>query len=84
MATGRYLSPPSAVDNVATVFEFLLKGLEALHYDEKTDYEVLKHKTESTRLPRPGLPPPTSFKRKTVDPTTRQVVQYVSPSDCID
>ena len=54
-----------AVDNVATVFEFLLKGLEALHYDEKTDYEVLKHKTESgVDVPRAS----TSFKRKTVDP----------------
>ena len=67
-----------AVDNVATVFEFLLKGLEALHYDEKTDYEVLKHKTES------GVDVPARvdvFQSNDSGPTTRQVVQYVSPSD---
>ena len=67
-----------AVDNVATVFEFLLKGLEALHYDEKTDYEVLKHKTES------GVDVPARvdvFQSNESGPTTRQVVQYVSPSD---
>ena len=67
-----------AVDNVATVFEFLLKGLEALHYDEKTDYEVLKHKTES------GVDVPARvdvFQAQDSGPTTTQVVHYVSPAD---
>ena len=68
-----------AVDNVATVFEFLLKGLEALHYDEKTDYDVLKHRTES------GVDVPARVDvfqtNEEGGPTTRQMVQYVSPSD---
>ena len=66
---------------VATVFEFLLLGLDALHYKERRDYEVLKHKTDAgVDVPaRVDVYSSTTESSRAV--TTRQVVQYVSPGD---
>ena len=75
--TGNRLVTAPAVDNVATVFEFFERS-GGLHYDDKTDSDVLKHKTES------GVDVPARvdvFQAQDSGPTTRQVVQYVSPSD---
>ena len=64
---------------MGTVFEFLLVGLEALHYSEHGDYEVLKHRTDG------GDDVPVRVnvytKKDGGERTTRQVVQYVSPGD---
>ena len=35
-----FVTAPSP-ENLGTVFEFLLKGLDALNYKENTDYEIL-------------------------------------------
>ncbi|KAH8063332.1 pyruvate carboxylase [Aureococcus anophagefferens] len=74
----RAVTAPSP-ENVGTVFEFLLVGLEALHYSEHGDYEVLKHRTDG------GDDVPVRVnvytKKDGGERTTRQVVQYVSPGD---
>ncbi|KAH8090110.1 pyruvate carboxylase [Aureococcus anophagefferens] len=79
VATGYASVTAPSPENVGTVFEFLLVGLEALHYSEHGDYEVLKHRTDG------GDDVPVRVnvytKKDGGERTTRQVVQYVSPGD---
>jgi N-acetyltransferase 10 len=58
--------------NVKTLFDFLLKGLDALGYKEHTDYELLEGTTEEWR----GC-----VVRINIFKTHRQTIQYIDPTD---
>jgi len=58
--------------NVKTLFEFILKGLDALGYKEHTDYEILEGTQEEWK----GC-----IVRINIFRTHRQTIQYIDPTD---
>ncbi|KAK4317649.1 hypothetical protein Pmani_011271 [Petrolisthes manimaculis] len=62
-----------APTNLATFFEFLFKGFDALGYQEQSDYEII----QSTNAEFGG-----AIVRVSVFREYRQIIQYVEPTDC--
>eukprot|EP00826_Nyctotherus_ovalis_P064141 TRINITY_DN9403_c0_g4_i3.p1 TRINITY_DN9403_c0_g4~~TRINITY_DN9403_c0_g4_i3.p1 ORF type:complete len:953 (-),score=281.49 TRINITY_DN9403_c0_g4_i3:149-3007(-) len=58
--------------NVKTLFEFLLKGLDALGYKEHADYELLEGTREEWKK---------CVVRISIFKTHRQTIQYIDPQD---
>ncbi|CAG9530869.1 unnamed protein product [Cercopithifilaria johnstoni] len=63
-----------APDNLKTLFEFVIKGLEAMNYEEHTDFELIQstNKQYNKALVRINI-----FKRH------RQAIQYIDPRDSV-
>uniref|UniRef100_A0A0R3RVQ4 RNA cytidine acetyltransferase n=1 Tax=Elaeophora elaphi TaxID=1147741 RepID=A0A0R3RVQ4_9BILA len=63
-----------APDNLKTLFEFVVKGLEAMNYEEHTDFELIQstNKQYNKALVRINI-----FKGH------RQVIQYIDPRDSV-
>ena len=59
-------------ENLRTLFEFLFKGLDALSYEEHTDYEVLRSTNPEFKA---------AVTRLNVFREHRQIVQYIHPKD---
>ena len=66
-----FVTAPSP-ENLGTVFEFVLKGLEALHFKEHADYSVVQSTVESFNK---------AIVRINLFKSHRQTVQYVQPQD---
>ncbi|KAM3721607.1 RNA cytidine acetyltransferase [Dirofilaria immitis] len=68
-----FVTSPAA-DNLKTLFEFVIKGLEAMNYEEHTDFELIQstNKQYNKALVRINI-----FKGR------RQVIQYIDPHDSI-
>ena len=66
-----FVTAPSP-ENLGTVFEFVLKGLEALHFKEHADYSVVQSTVDSFNK---------AIVRINLFKSHRQTVQYVQPQD---
>ena len=66
-----FLTAPSP-ENVHTVFEFVLKGLDALHFEEHLDYEALQSTNADYNK---------ALVRINVFKEHRQTIQYIDPGD---
>uniref|UniRef100_A0A915PL95 RNA cytidine acetyltransferase n=1 Tax=Setaria digitata TaxID=48799 RepID=A0A915PL95_9BILA len=71
--TNIFVTSP-APDNLKTLFEFVVKGLEAMNYEEHTDFELIQstNKEYNKALVRVNI-----FKGH------RQVIQYIDPRESI-
>ena len=66
-----FVTAPSP-ENLGTVFEFILLGLEALNYKEHQDYEVLRSKNPEFN---------NAVMRINIYKDHRQTIQYIRPQD---
>lgn len=66
-----YITSPSP-ENLKTVFEFILKGFEALHYQAVEDYEFFESKNPEFNK---------AIIRVLVKREHRQTIQYIHPAD---
>ncbi len=66
-----FVTAPSP-ENLHTVFEFVLKGLDALHYEEHLDYEVLQSTNAEFNK---------AVVRINIFKEHRQTIQYIEPKD---
>ena len=67
-----FVTSPSP-ENLKTFFEFILKGFDALHYQEHLDYDIQQSS--------PGITKKTTIVRIDVHKEHRQTIQYISPND---
>jgi N-acetyltransferase 10 len=66
-----FVTAPSP-ENLQTVFEFVFKGLEALHYKEHTDYDILQSTNPEFNH---------AVVRVNIFRDHRQTIQYLRPQD---
>ena len=66
-----FVTSPSP-ENLKTLFEFVLKGFDAIHFEEHTDYEVIQSTNEEFN---------NAVVRINVFKDHRQTIQYIHPSD---
>lgn len=78
-----FLTAPNA-SNVKTVFEFLLKGLEKLGYEEHQDYEILADPGDPSSILKITVTKHASANSTVHVPVVRQVVQYISPAEAAE
>ncbi|VDK71774.1 unnamed protein product [Litomosoides sigmodontis] len=63
-----------APDNLKTLFEFVVKGLEAMNYEEHTDFELIQSTNKQYNK---------ALVRINVSKSHRQVIQYIDPRDSV-
>lgn len=66
-----YITSPSP-ENLVTLFEFVMKGFDALEYQEHTDYTIIRSTNPDFNK---------AIIRINVTRNNRQTIQYISPSD---
>jgi N-acetyltransferase 10 len=66
-----FVTSPSP-DNLTTLFDFLLKGLDALKYDQNQDYDIIQSNNENMKK---------CIVRINLLREHRQTVQYIAPED---
>ncbi len=66
-----FVTAPSP-ENLHTVFEFVLKGLDAIHFEEHLDYEVLQSTNAEFNK---------AVVRVNIFKEHRQTIQYIEPKD---
>jgi len=66
-----FVTSPSP-DNLGTLFEFVLKGLDALKYDQNSDYDIIQSTQDDMKK---------AIVRINLMRDHRQTVQYIDPSD---
>ncbi|CAN0078388.1 unnamed protein product [Sphacelaria rigidula] len=66
-----FVTAPSP-ENLATVFEFVLKGFDLLHFSEHLDYEVIQSTNPDFNR---------AVVRINVFKDHRQTIQYIQPHD---
>ncbi|XP_038106456.1 RNA cytidine acetyltransferase [Culex quinquefasciatus] len=66
-----YITSPSP-ENLVTLFEFVMKGFDALDYQEHTDYTIIRSTNPDFNK---------AIIRINVTRNNRQTIQYISPSD---
>lgn len=62
-------------ENLETLFEFVIKGLEAIHFIEHIDYEIVRSSNSGDNQENKTITKVTIFKHH------RQVVQYIHPDE---
>ena len=60
-------------ENLGTVFEFLFRGLDAMGYQDHTDYEILRDTSAETGIK--------NVVRVNIFRNHRQTIQYITPSN---
>ncbi|VIO96799.1 Uncharacterized protein BM_BM13933 [Brugia malayi] len=63
-----------APDNLKTLFEFVVKGLEAMNYEEHTDFELIQSTNKQYNK---------ALVRISIFKGHRQVIQYIDPGDSV-
>uniref|UniRef100_A0A2M4BBX0 RNA cytidine acetyltransferase n=2 Tax=Anopheles marajoara TaxID=58244 RepID=A0A2M4BBX0_9DIPT len=66
-----YVTSPSP-ENLITLFEFILKGFDALEYQEHTDYTIIRSTNPDFNK---------AIIRINITRNNRQTIQYISPTD---
>ncbi|KXJ76163.1 hypothetical protein RP20_CCG010173 [Aedes albopictus] len=66
-----YVTSPSP-ENLITLFEFIMKGFDALEYQEHTDYTIIRSTNPDFNK---------AIIRINITRNNRQTIQYISPSD---
>lgn len=66
-----YITSPHP-ENLITLFEFILKGFDALEYQEHTDYTIIRSTNPDFKK---------AIIRINITRNKRQTIQYISPTD---
>ncbi|KAL5703564.1 hypothetical protein ACHQM5_022097 [Ranunculus cassubicifolius] len=66
-----FVTAPSP-DNLKTLFEFVLKGLDVLEYKEHTDYDVVRSSNSDSKK---------TIVRLNINKRHRQTIQYIQPHE---